>query len=122
MKSFRQVLQEEKQSKRSSKLVSESLLGKTFAVNQNRKHQAHQSKAVNILSTIQNDCKAAFLENDPEQFNKALLQVLFRFAGALKEFAEMSASNNSTSAIAVMDQESISKEVLPLLKQLIQKK
>lgn len=122
MKSFRQMLQEESQKKSSSRQITESLLGKSFAISQNRKHQAHQNKAIGILSSIQNDCKTAVLDNDPEKVSKALFQVLYQLAAVLKEFAEMSANNNSASAIAVMDQESISKEVLPLLKQLAQKK
>lgn len=47
-----------------------------------------------------------------------MFQIAFEFAGALKIFAEMSTNINNISTTSVLDQESLKKELDPLIKKL----
>ena len=87
--------------------LRESLIGKGFAISQNRQHAANKTKLLSVLSQIQNDCRQGVREVDPNKKLDMLFQVGFEFAGALKVFAEMSMNTNNIGTTAVLDAESI---------------
>jgi hypothetical protein len=60
---------------------------------------------------IQNDCRQGVQEADPNKKIEILFQVAYRFAGALKIFAEMSSNTNNVSTTGVLDAENIQKAI-----------
>lgn len=99
----------------SDRELSESLVGKGFAIGQNRQHAANKTKLLSALSQIQNDCRQGVREDDQNKKIDLIFQVAFEFAGALKVFAEMSTSTNNISTTGVLDAENIQKAVAILL-------
>ncbi len=98
--------------------LRESLVGKGVAISNNRQHAANKNKLISALSKIQNDCRQGVHEEDQGKKIDMLFQVAFEFAGALKLSAEMSANINNISTTAVLDQESLKRELAPLIKKL----
>jgi len=87
--------------------LSESLVGKGVAIAQNRQHAAHKARLVSNLNLIHNDCHQAMLIADPKKQMDLLFEILDRFSGVLKIFAEMSANNSNIGMTAVLDAENI---------------
>ncbi len=96
-------------------------MGKVAAIAANRQHAAHKTKLIGNLSQIQNDCRRAVLEDNETKRNDLLFQLLFDFATALKSFAEMSGNINNISTAAVLDYESVKKDVQIILSKLLKK-
>lgn len=119
MKTIRQLKEERGPLIRiSDNELSESLVGKGFAIGQNRQHAANKTKLLSALTKIQNDCRQAVHEDDQNKKIDLLFHVAFDFAGALKILAEMSANTNNVSTTGVLDQENLKKELDPLIKKL----
>jgi hypothetical protein len=91
--------------------LSESIVGKGIAIAQNRQHAAHKARLVSNLNLIHNDCRQAMLIDDPKKQMELLFEILDRFSVALKIFAEMSANNSNIGMTAVLDAESVRKEL-----------
>ena len=96
--------------------LQESLVGKGVAIIQNRQHGSHKAKLLSNLNQIQNACHQGVREEDDKKRNDLIFQIMFDFANALKSFAEMSANINNISTTAVLDTESIQRELSPLIK------
>lgn len=94
--------------------LKESLVGKGVAIIQNRQHATHKTRLLSNLSQIQNDCRQGVREDDEKKRSDLLFQIMFDFAAALKSFAEMSGNINNISTTAVLDAESIQKELAKL--------
>ncbi len=122
MKSFRQVIHDQAAAKSSNKTIKESIAGKGYAAAQNRQHQTLRTQVVSKLSAIQNDCRLAIQEDDDRKRGEYLFRVIFELAAVLKDFAEMSTRTNNISAMAVFDQESLMKELAPVIKAITQKR
>ncbi len=118
MKSFRQVISEQESKKVSKAGISESVIGKGIAAVQNRQHQTLRTQVLSKLSAIQNDCRLAIQEDDEHKRGDYLFQLIFDLAAAMKDFAEMSTRTNNIAAMAVFDQESLKKELAPVIKKL----
>ena len=118
MKSFRQVISEEESKKASKAGISESVIGKGIAAVQNRQHQTLRTQVLSKLSAIQNDCRLAIQEDDEHKRGDYLFHLIFDLAAAMKDFAEMSTRTNNIAAMAVFDQESLKKELAPIIKKL----
>ena len=118
MKSFRQIITEQELKRTSKEGLNESLVGKGYAAVQNRKHQTLRSQVLSKLSAIQNNCRLAAQEDDDHKRGNHLFHLIFDLAAAMKDFAEMSTRTNNIAAMAVFDQESLKKELAPLLKKL----
>ena len=101
MKTFREVIDA---TRNNAEELSESIVGKGFALAQNRQHHSQKAKALSKLGTVQSDCRRAAKEEDNQKQNELLFKVLFDIAGALKILAEMSAKTNNVSTAAVLDQ------------------
>jgi hypothetical protein len=95
----------------SDRELCESLVGKGFAIGQNRQHAANKTKLLSILTQIQNDCRQGVRENEQNKKIDLIFQVAFEFASAMKTFAEMSTSTNNISTTAVLDTENIQKAI-----------
>jgi hypothetical protein len=95
--------------------IDESLVGKGFAIGQNRQHAANKTKLLSALSQIQNDCRQGVREDDQNKKIDLIFQVAFEFAGAMKIYAEMSASTNNISTTGVLDAENIQKTIEKIL-------
>ena len=115
MKSFRQVINEQEEKKAS---LNESVVGKGVALVQNRQHLALRTQVLSKLSAIQNDCRLAIQEDDEHKRGDYLFHLIFDLAAAMKDFAEMSTRTNNIAAMAVFDQESLKKELAPVIKKL----
>lgn len=113
MKTFREVISADSSD---AEQISESLVGKGFAVAQNRQHGSQKNKALSKLGTIQSDCRRAANEEDDQKRNELLFKILFDLATTLKIFAEMSSKNNNVSTAGVLDQENIKKILAPIIK------
>ena len=122
MKSFRQVIFEERSKSSSNTAINESVMGKGYSAVQNRQHQALRTQVVNKLSAIQNDCRLAVQEDDDHKRGDRLFHLIFDLASAMKDFAEMSARTNNIAAMGVFDQESLKKELAPVIKALTPKR
>jgi hypothetical protein len=122
MKSFRQIIQGQAEAKRSNKTIKESLIGKGFSAVQNRQHQTLRTQALSKLSAIQSDCRLAIQEDDERKREEHLFHLIFDLAATLKLFAEMSTCTNNISAMAVFDQESLKRELAPVIKSITQKR
>jgi hypothetical protein len=122
MKSFRQVVQDQTEAKSSNKTIKESLVGKGYSAVQNRLHQTLKTQALSKLSAIQSDCRLAIQEDDEHKREDHIFHLVFDLAAALKIFAEMSSCTNNISAMAVFDQESLMKELAPVIKAIAQKR
>jgi hypothetical protein len=90
--------------------LSESLVGKGFAIGQNRQHAANKTKLLSALTKIQNDCRQGVHEDDQKKID-TLFHIAFDFAGALRIFAEMSANTNNVSTTGVLDAENIQRTI-----------
>lgn len=95
----------------SNQELRESMVGKGFAIGQNRQHAANKTKLLSTLSQIQNNCHQGVRENDQNKKLDMIFQVAFEFAGALKVFAEMSTNTNNVSTTGVLDSENIQKTI-----------
>ena len=115
MKSFRQIINEQEEKKAS---LNESVVGKGVALVQNRQHLALRTQALSKLSAIQNDCRLALQADDDRKRSDYLFHALFDLAAVMKDFVEMSTRTNNIAAMAVFDQESLKKELAPLIKKL----
>lgn len=73
-----------------SEPISESLVGKGFAISQQRKHAANKTKLLSVVSRIQNLAKKGASEPDPEKQAKLVFQLFFELGNAMKIYAEMS--------------------------------
>ncbi len=98
--------------------LSESLVGKGVAISNNRQHAANKTKLLSTLSQIQSNCRHGVHEEDLGKKIDLIFQIAFEFAGAFKIFAEMSTNINNISTTSVLDQESLKKELDPLIKRL----
>jgi hypothetical protein len=102
----------------SDRELSESLVGKGFAIGQNRQHAANKTKLLSGLTQIQNDCRQGVREDDQNKKIDLIFQVAFEFAGAMKIFAEMSTSTNNISTTGVLDAENIQKTIANALQKI----
>lgn len=114
MKSFRQVIKEQE----SKSAIDESVIGKGFSAVQQRQHQALRSQVLSKLSAIQNDCRLALQEDDDHKRSDYLFHLIFDLAAVMKDFAEMSTRTTNIATMAVFDQESLYKELAPVIKKL----
>lgn len=89
----------------------ESIVGKGFAISQNRAHATNKTKFLSVLSRIQSNAKKGLTEEDENERFELLLSLFFDLAGALKILAEMSANTNNISTTAVLDAENIQKTI-----------
>lgn len=122
MKTIRQLIDERDPISRiNDQELKESLVGKGVAIAQNRQHAANKTKLISNLNQIQNDCRRAMLEDDEKKRSELLFQVVFDFATAFKLFAEMSVNINNISTTAVLDYESVKKDVQFLISKLSKK-
>ena len=119
MKTLRQIINDEPSSDSTSdKELKESLVGKGFAIGQNRQHQSIKNQVLGKLSKVQNDCKRAAQEDDDAKRYKLLFEIVYDLASAMKLFAEMSTKTNNIATTAVLDQENLKKELAPLISKL----
>jgi len=109
MKRFREILNDDPDNYSSDDEIKESLVGKGFAISQNRQHQSYKAQVLSKLGAIQNDCHRAVQEDDERKRSDFIFKLVFDLAGALKLFAEMSSRTNNISTTSVLDQESLKK-------------
>ncbi len=110
MRTLRQIINEEPDhSVITDEQLTESLVGKGFAIGQNRQFQSLKTQAVSKLGQIQTDCKRGIQEDDEIKRDKILFEVIYDLASVLKVFAEMSSKTNNISTTSVLDQENIKK-------------
>lgn len=123
MRTLRQIINEEPDhSVITDEQLTESLVGKGFAIGQNRQFQSLKTQAVSKLGQIQTDCKRGIQEDDEIKRDKILFEVIYDLASVLKVFAEMSSKTNNISTTSVLDQENIKKILNAFLSKLTGKK
>ena len=123
MRTLRQIINDEPDhSVITDKQLTESLVGKGFAIGQNRQFQSLKTQAVSKLGQIQTDCKRGVQEADEIKRDKILFEVIYDLASVLKVFAEMSSKTNNISTTSVLDQENIKKILNTFLSKLTGKK
>ena len=91
--------------------ISESLLGKTYSVAQNRAHATNKTKFQTALTRIQSTAKKGLSEDDEVKRTNLLFQMFFDLAAALKIASDMSTNSINVSTAGVLDTESIKKEL-----------
>jgi hypothetical protein len=115
MKTLKQIISAEPACDQDDEQLSESLVGKGFAVAQNRQHQTFKSQVLSKLNQVQSDCRRGIQEDDQQVRDKLIFEVLFDLAATLRLFAEMSARTNNVATTAVLDQESSRKDIAAIL-------
>lgn len=103
--SFKEYIQD------SEDLISESLLGKTYAVAQNRSHASNKTKFQSALAHIQSTAKKGLTEDDQEKRIEMIFTMFFDLAAALKIASDMSTNSVNISTAGVLDTESVKKEL-----------
>jgi hypothetical protein len=91
--------------------ISESLVGKGFAIGQSRAHASNKSKLQSVLSRIQSNAKKGQSEDDENERFELLFTLFFDLAAAMKIAAELSTNTINVSTAGVLDTESIKKEL-----------
>ena len=87
--------------------ISESLIGKGFAIGQQRKHAANKTKLQSIASRIKSTAKKGISEDDPNKRSDLLFSLFIDLAAALKIASEMSANAVNVSTAGVLFAESV---------------
>ena len=93
------------------KTISESLLGKTYAIAQNRAHATNKTKLQSALASIQSTAKRGLSEDDDLKRIDMLFTLFFDLAAALKIASDMSTNSINVSTAGVLDTESVKKEL-----------
>ena len=95
--------------------ISESLIGKGFAIGQQRKHAANKTKLQSVASRIQSTAKKGISEDDPDKRSELLFSLFIDLASALKIASEMSANAVNVSTAGVLFAESVQKQLAKAL-------
>ena len=96
---------------KSDEAISESLLGKTYAIAANRSHATNKSKFQSALTRIQSIAKKGLSEEDEVKRTDTIFTLFFDLAAALKIASEMSTNSINVSTAGVLDTESIKREL-----------
>jgi len=91
--------------------ITESLIGKGFAIGQHRTHASNKTKFQSVLNRIQSNAKRGQSEDDPEERFELLFTLFYDLASALKIASDMSTNSINVSTAGVLDTESIKKEI-----------
>jgi len=91
----------------SKDMLSESLIGKGFAIGQSRAHATNKSKLQSLLNRVQSTAKKGFSEEDENGRFELLFTLFFDIAAALKIASEMSTNCINVSTAGVLDTENI---------------
>lgn len=92
-------------------LNESSLIGKGFALGQNRAHAGNKNKFQSVLSRIQSNARKGLTEEDSEKRFDLIFTLFFDLAAALKIASEMSTNSINVSTAGVLDTESIKAEL-----------
>ncbi|MGI6525355.1 MAG: hypothetical protein ACOX2O_08740 [Bdellovibrionota bacterium] len=95
-------------------VIQESIVGKGYAISQNRAHGASKNKLQSIASKIQSEARKGISEDDPEKRQQIVFTLFIELGNALKVLAEMSRNTINVSTAGVLDQESIKKALEPI--------
>lgn len=96
---------------KSNEAISESLIGKTYAIAQNRSHVTNKTKFQSALTRIQSTAKKGLSEEDDVKRIDMLFTMFFDLAAALKVASDMSTNSINVSTAGVLDTESIKREL-----------
>lgn len=91
--------------------ISESIVGKGFAIAQSRAHTTNKTKLQSVLSRIQSNAKKGQSEDDESERFELLFTLFFDLAAAMKIASEMSTNSINVSTAGVLDTESVKKEL-----------
>jgi len=92
--------------------ITESIIGKGFAIGQSRAHASNKTKLQSVLSRIQSNAKKGQSEDDENEKFELLFTLFFDLAAAMKIAAEMSTNSINVSTMGVLDTESVKKELV----------
>jgi hypothetical protein len=91
--------------------ITESIVGKGFAIGQQRAHASNKTKLLSVLSRIQSNAKKGQSEDDDNERFELLFTLFFDLATALKIAADLSSNSINVSTVGVLDTESVKKEL-----------
>lgn len=91
--------------------ITESIVGKGFAIGQSRAHASNKTKLQSVLSRIQSNAKRGQSEDDESERFELLFTLIFDLAAAMKIATEMSTNSINVSTMGVLDTKDLSKEL-----------
>ena len=91
--------------------LSESIVGKGFAIGQQRKHASNVTKLQSVISRIHSTAQRGISEDDQHKREAIIFSLFGELGNALKIIAEMSKNSINVSTIGVLDTESVRNEL-----------
>ena len=95
--------------------LSESVLGKGYALIQNRQHASNRTKLLSVISRIQSLAKSGTSESDLDKRSDILFSLFIELGNALKIQAEMGRNEVNVSTAGVLDMKDLGKELQRVL-------
>lgn len=95
--------------------LSESVLGKSFAFIENRKHASNKTKFLSVVSRIQSLAKSGISESDLDKRSNIIFSLFLELGNAMKIQAEMGRNEVNVSTAGVLDMKDFGKELQRVL-------
>lgn len=89
--------------------ITESIVGKGYAIAQNRHHTSNRSKLLSRISRIQSLARKGISEDEPVKKQDILFSLLLEFSEAFKIQAEMSRNEINVATAGILDMDNIKK-------------